>query len=224
MLGLTAVSLCSCATRSGEELQYNQGRIEFALPAPAEDNDVETFAQRKIEADVRTLRARLEQPVVIEALKRANAAHASLHYDEILNLDGRWQASPPAAPFVAERLDAECTAYVERVARVMPDMVEIFVTDSKGLVVCQSRKTTDYYQADEQWWIDAYAEGKGRTHHGPLEFDRSANTYAVSIYIPVTEGGDLARCGQRRDRRSCAGRRGRRLTLMAAFGSRETLQ
>lgn len=191
MFGLVAVSLASCTTRTGEEIQYNQGRIEFALPAPEEDNDIETFAQRRIEGDVRTLRARLEQPAVVEALKRANAAHASLHYDEILNLDGRWQNSAPGSPFVAERLDAECTEYIERVARVMPDMVEIFVTDRKGLVVCQSGKTTDYYQADEQWWIDAYAEGKGRTYHGPLEYDRSAKTYAVSVYVPVTEGATV---------------------------------
>jgi hypothetical protein len=181
----------SCTGRAGEELQYNQGRIEFALPALEESNDVESFAQRRIESDIATLRGRLEQARVTDALKRANAAHADLQLGDIINLDDLWQGSPPGAPFIEKRLDAGCTAYIERVARAMPDMVEIFVTDRKGLVVCQSAKTTDYYQADEQWWIDAYAEGKGRPHHGPLEFDRSANTYAVSIYVPVTEAGTV---------------------------------
>jgi hypothetical protein len=191
LLFVPVLSMAACYGRAGEELQYNHGRLEFALPNVKEAESVESYAQRRIAAETRTLSSRLEQPDIVQAVKRANTKHAALPLGEILNLDDQWQNSPADSAFIAERVDSGCTEYTKRIVRVMPAMAEVFVTDRKGLVVCQSGKTTDYYQADEQWWIDTYAEGRGRTHHGPLEFDQSANTYAVSIYLPILDAGSL---------------------------------
>ena len=57
-----------------------------------------------------------------------------------------------------------------------------------GLNAGQTNKTTDYYQADEDWWIGAYNSGKGKASHGTIEFDESAQTEAISLYIPVMDG------------------------------------
>ena len=64
---------------------------------------------------------------------------------------------------------------------------EIFVTDMYGLNVGQTNKTTDYYQADEDWWIGAYNMGEGRSYHGQIEFDESAQTEAISLYVPIID-------------------------------------
>jgi len=191
LLVVTVLSMAACYGRAGEELQYNQGRLEFAIPNAEKAEPVESYAQRRLAAETRTLSSRLEQPDIVQALKRANTEHEALPLGEILNLDDQWQNSPADSPFIAGRVDAGCTEYTKRIVRVMPAMAEVFVTDRKGLVVCQSGKTTDYYQADEQWWIDTYAQGRGRAHNGPLEFDQSANTYAVAIYIPILDAGSL---------------------------------
>ena len=66
-----------------------------------------------------------------------------------------------------------------------PEFYEIFVTDKLGLNAAQTNETSDFYQADEDWWIGAYNGGEGREYHGILEFDESAQTEGISIYIPV---------------------------------------
>ena len=186
MLGCFGLPAC---TTGGEDVQYDRGRIEIALPNLTANEEVDSFAEQRIDTHSKALASRLEQPAVRDALRKANGAHESLQLDEILNLDAKWQEAASGSAFVAGRVDEGCNAYLSRVMRVMPGFVEIFVTDRKGLVVCQTNKTTDYYQADEAWWIEAYDEGKGRAAHSALEYDQSAETYAVAVAVPVYEEG-----------------------------------
>ncbi|MEK7090191.1 MAG: hypothetical protein AAB930_01245, partial [Patescibacteria group bacterium] len=74
-----------------------------------------------------------------------------------------------------------------------PAFSEIFITDKFGLNVAQTNKTSDFYQADEEWWTGSYNDGKGREYHGAIEFDESAQAEAISVYIPVfdAESGEL---------------------------------
>ena len=37
--------------------------------------------------------------------------------------------------------------------------VEIFVTNKYGVNIAQSQRTSDYYQADEEWWQEAKKNG-----------------------------------------------------------------
>ena len=63
------------------------------------------------------------------------------------------------------------------------------VTDKRGLICGETNKTTDYYQADEQWWITAYNLGKGKSYYGGIEYDESAMAEVISIYVPVIDPG-----------------------------------
>ena len=64
---------------------------------------------------------------------------------------------------------------------------ECFVTNKYGINVAQTRKTTDYYQADEVWWQKAKEEG---TYVGQIQYDKSAGLYEVdlSVRLDDTEG------------------------------------
>ena len=64
---------------------------------------------------------------------------------------------------------------------------EIFVVDTYGLNVGQTNKTTDFYQADEDWWVRSYNEGVGLAFHGPIEFDESAQKVAIALYVPIID-------------------------------------
>jgi len=64
---------------------------------------------------------------------------------------------------------------------------EVFVTDKRGLLVATTNKTSDYYQADEPWWTEAYNEGKGKAFHGRIEYDDSAGYEAISMYAPIKD-------------------------------------
>ena len=59
---------------------------------------------------------------------------------------------------------------------------EIFATNKYGANVAQTQRTTDYYQADEQWWQIAKKEG---FYVGPVEFDESVGSFTITIAIGV---------------------------------------
>ena len=50
-----------------------------------------------------------------------------------------------------------------------------------------TNKTSDYYQADEDWWIQSYNEGQGKTFHGAIEYDESAKAEAIPLYMPIMD-------------------------------------
>ncbi|UCE61452.1 MAG: response regulator [Phycisphaerales bacterium] len=61
---------------------------------------------------------------------------------------------------------------------------EVFVTNKYGANVAQSQKTSDYYQADEEWWQEANKNG---LHVGDVEYDRSAKVYSTDISVRVED-------------------------------------
>ena len=71
---------------------------------------------------------------------------------------------------------------------------EILVTDRHGRLVAASNLTSDYMQADEDWWIRSFDEGRGRVSVSDVRRDDSAQVYAFEIAVPVHAPGtdDLA--------------------------------
>ena len=61
---------------------------------------------------------------------------------------------------------------------------EIFVTNSYGVNVAQTEKTSDYMQADETWWKEARENGVF-VHEG--YFDDSAEVYATEIAMAIVD-------------------------------------
>ena len=61
---------------------------------------------------------------------------------------------------------------------------EVFVTNKFGANVAQTGKTTDYYQADEQWWQDAKNNG---LHVSEFHYDKSSDTYSVDVCVRVND-------------------------------------
>ncbi|MGD8787277.1 MAG: HAMP domain-containing protein, partial [Phycisphaerales bacterium] len=66
---------------------------------------------------------------------------------------------------------------------------EVFVTNKYGANVAQTGKTSDYYQADEQWWQAAKKDGLYISNVG---YDESAGIYSIDIGIRIDdENGDF---------------------------------
>ena len=61
---------------------------------------------------------------------------------------------------------------------------EIFVTNKYGVNVAQSGKTSDYYQADEEWWQKAKQKG---LYLGGVKYDESAGIYSIALCIRVDD-------------------------------------
>ncbi|MFH1768109.1 MAG: PAS domain S-box protein [Candidatus Omnitrophota bacterium] len=61
---------------------------------------------------------------------------------------------------------------------------EIFVTNRYGVNVAMTGKTSDYYQADEEWWQEAEKNG---LYVGDVNYDESARIYSIDIGVRVDD-------------------------------------
>jgi hypothetical protein len=61
----------------------------------------------------------------------------------------------------------------------------VLVTDREGRLVAASNVTSDYFQADEDWWMQAFDSGRGRIVVSDVRRDPSAGVYAFDIAVPV---------------------------------------
>jgi len=72
-----------------------------------------------------------------------------------------------------------------------PLIAEILVTDRAGRLVAATQKTSDYFQADEDWWQGAWCKGQGCIYTPPVNFDRSAGIWSIDVCIPIRDGKEV---------------------------------
>lgn len=130
----------------------------------------------------------MKDPGIIAAVRSSNEKNASLTQADITRLDQEWQDATDASPFITNLLTNATSQRLIAFQNLYPEFKEVFVADARGLNVGQTDKTSDYYQADESWWVDSYNKGRGKSLHGAIEFDESSQTEAISIYVPVMDG------------------------------------
>lgn len=161
--------------------------------APALDTSVETI----LTASTQVLQEAAGDENVVQAVREKNDSDRSLSLVDIRKIDEAWQSSwtqPAEATkdiraFIAQFMTNSAAQTLLNFQNAHPEFKEIFVADAYGLNVGQTDKTSDYYQADEAWWVNSYNGGKGMVAHGAIEFDKSAQTEAISLYVPVMDGG-----------------------------------
>ncbi len=128
-----------------------------------------------------------KDPVIIEGVKASNTDNKKLTAALINQLDQNWQKSGANSdtikPYLTNAVALRLLKYQEENTRYS----EIFVTDERGLNVGQTNKTSDYNQADEDWWVKSFDNGKGKAGHGEIEFDESSQTEAIALYVPVVD-------------------------------------
>ena len=108
---------------------------------------------------------------------------------EIDRLDQQWRAADAGNndddPLVYSRLYNPVADRLRDFRTILPDNVEVFITDKYGALVAATNRTSDYNQADEEWWQASYNNGQGATYVGPLEYDESSKTYASNLAVPM---------------------------------------
>jgi hypothetical protein len=122
-------------------------------------------------------------------LRRAAAEGNGQPFDRVraTEVDSQWIADGAAT---TARLGVLTTP----ASRFLADLVandsvyrEVLVTDRHGRIVAASGITSDYLQADETWWYDAWDNGRGRVRVSDVGRDDSAGVYAFEIAVPVLE-------------------------------------
>jgi len=123
----------------------------------------------------------------VPEIRRAAAAGNDQAFDgaRTSEIDRQWQADGAAA---SARLGVLATPP----SRFLADLVahdsiyrEVLVTDRYGRLVAASNITSDYLQADETWWYNAFDNGRGRISMSDVQLDESAQIYAFEVSVPV---------------------------------------
>ncbi len=126
-------------------------------------------------------------PVIVAEVKAANDKNKNLTLANITALDETWLASKTVTPTIEAYLKNKTALYLLDFQKTNPHFKEIFIADGYGLNVGQTNKTSDFYQADEAWWVNIMTGSVDKIIHGKIEFDQSAQTEAISIYVPIID-------------------------------------
>ncbi|HEY4509414.1 MAG TPA: hypothetical protein VJC15_00290 [Candidatus Paceibacterota bacterium] len=170
-------------------LQQKEGVVE-ETPSQIQETVLAPEVEAVLDRKISLVAELLADPVILDGVRAANQEHANTSLEEILELDEKWRNTEGADEFIEAFLGNDVARKLMEFQEQYPGFSEIFVVDARGLNVGQTNKTTDYYQADEDWWVGAYDEGRGKAFYGFIEFDESAQAEAISLYVPVRDPND----------------------------------
>lgn len=127
----------------------------------------------------------------VPELRRAAAAGNGQPFDpqSASELDLAWQKEGAAAANRSGVLDSPASRFLEDLIKNDSVYREVLVTDRYGRLVAASNVTSDYLQADEAWWVNAFDGGRGRISVSDVTRDESARVYAFEISVPVLNPG-----------------------------------
>jgi GAF domain-containing protein/sensor histidine kinase YesM len=76
-----------------------------------------------------------------------------------------------------------------------PEFVELVLTDSQGMLIGATYRTSDYVFNQQEWWQSAINTNIGQAHIGSINFNQELSQYTLNIAIPVFEPDTDARIG-----------------------------
>ncbi|MBU0503525.1 MAG: HAMP domain-containing protein [Candidatus Omnitrophica bacterium] len=131
----------------------------------------------------------VNSPWWLDAIKEANLRYENWESKAIqeymARMDKQWVAlsDNQLQEWLGSALGQRLKSLVENDSNI----AEIFLTDQYGGLIAASGKTSDFYQADEEWWQLAYNNGIGHNYFGEVELDESSGVISSAIAIPARD-------------------------------------
>jgi hypothetical protein len=152
-----------------------------APAAPAAPLDAAT------QAEVDHVRTWTQNAAILGAVREQNALNVPL--SRIRSIDISWMTAREPDPRMQALLKNPCAKSLRTFTDVRSGYREAFVMDNQGALVCMTRRTSDYWQGDEDKWRKSFAEGKGATWVSELQLDESTSVKLVHVSVPILDGG-----------------------------------
>jgi HAMP domain-containing protein len=151
-----------------------------------------------IESDIEFFEAYAHSPSLAMFLRRSNAKFNVMENRDayIAETDAAWIDTPKGTttPLIRAVLENE---QVDEILPILDFFTrragytlypEVFVTNKYGVNVFSTNRTSDYYQADEEWWQNAV---RNDVYISPVEHDESADVDSIDIGIAVRDSDGL---------------------------------
>jgi methyl-accepting chemotaxis protein len=151
----------------------------------ANANSVATGVAEVIDRDTSLLKTLSFDQRIRISVEVANL-EKTLSQSEIEQLDSQWRNADNDDLLIAGVLQNTAAPQLRQFQKEFPQNVEIVLTNQQGVLLAATNRTSDYYQADEEWWQTAFKDG---IYIGPPEYDESSKTTAMIIAISVQEQG-----------------------------------
>jgi hypothetical protein len=110
--------------------------------------------------------------------------------DQIQRKDKEWTAGG-RADLRRAMTQGACADRLREMVKGDSFVVEAFLMDAQGALVCATRETTDYFQGDEPKWEHTYQDGR-RVFVDEPALDPSTGTYAIQLSVLVSANGAKA--------------------------------
>ncbi len=105
--------------------------------------------------------------------------------EEIKKRDQAWIANR-RYPLRQAIVKAPCSDHLRSLVKDDALVVEAFVMNDRGTLVCSIAETSDYWQGDEAKWQKTFQEGRETLVEDPA-FDASSGTFAIQLSVPVSD-------------------------------------
>lgn len=190
-IGLAAITIVLVAVVSNRIIASElTGQVTTQLEDLASSKAVEIGDG--IERNINVLQTLALHQVLQDEVQRSGDENV-LGIDDIEAMDLQWQAADQAGndadPLVRGVLTNPASEELREFRTRFPEHVEIFVTNRFGVNVAATNRTSDFYQADEEWWLAAFNSGIGGVYVGQPEFDESAGVFSINMAVPIQAQG-----------------------------------
>lgn len=163
------------------------GLVAIPLGAVAQPEFSDAELRDLLRVKVRTVQHMALNPLLVRAVKQQNAS--GLTPEEITRRDKAWRSTEELTPFKLSLQTSPAGRFLKQQVQRSTTFNEAFLTDDQGANVAAYPATSDYWQGDEDKWIECYNGGDGHIFIGALELDESTNTVAAQVSAPVLDRG-----------------------------------
>ena len=143
--------------------------------------DVESFMQDH----VRTMVSFTHSPIIRNSTAQASLTAVSLGLTQLSESELEEKMNDTRAMYLD---NAELMGYLVTFVKDNPEFSEVFFTDDHGFNVAYSNKTSDFLQAGEDWWENAWRDG---IDIGQVEYDDSSGVYSVAVSARIDGNNGL---------------------------------
>ena len=139
-----------------------------------------------------SIRPWIQSSIVVGAIKRQNARHASLSQDQIRELDQRWQDELAVGFGRQEIVDTMLASplsqfLVEKQEQSLGLITKLVVMDNKGMNVAISHPIAEYWQGENEMWQSTYGAGVNRTFVSNMQRQQGSRNYQITVSYSIAD-------------------------------------
>lgn len=150
------------------------------------------YMRRVIEKEIDEVHSLAISPFIRKYIEDANLKYNSKGNEEIIreinSIENIWPRLKENSPILKDIISNRLAEYLKEYKnREGEEYAEIFITDAKGAVIAATNRTSDYFQADERWWEEAFNNGKGGIYLSDVDYDENAKVFSLNFCLPIMD-------------------------------------